>query len=207
MSLQVVLTADIVNSSRLDAGKDQQLIKQLKEIFAKQQLEFYRGDSFQVYISNPEAALKLALLARATAIGLLKEEHPPLTDIRLSLGIGQVQTPVRSLNTAKGAAFVLSGRKFDEISKTSQRLAISTSNPLANEGLAVISDYLDTIFGRMSSKQAEVIAELLKGALQKDVAKKYKKTVSTIHQRLSAARWEEIEKLLQQYKNIIHLIA
>jgi transcriptional regulator with XRE-family HTH domain len=58
----------------------------------------------------------------------------------------------------------------------------------------------------MTSKQAAVIFELLKGESQQQVAAKMKKSKSTINQRVSAGRWPEIEKLLQQYENIINQI-
>jgi hypothetical protein len=208
MAIQAVLTGDIVNSTKLTAAKEAKLSSTLSELFADNgsKFEFYRGDSFQAYVKNPVIALRLALLSRSAAIRLFKEEKIALSDIRISIGIGEVKTPVRSLKTAKGEAFILSGRRFDEIMKNNQRLAISTGNTLANEGLQVIADYLNAIFDVMTGKQAEVIFELLKGEMQKVVAKKFKKTKSTIHQRITAGRWPEIEKLLQQYENIIKQI-
>lgn len=204
--MQAVLTADIVNSTKLNAAKDKKLTQALVDLFADHKIEFFRGDSFQVYIKKPAAALQLALLARASAIRLFKDETMVLCDIRISIGIGKVQLPVRSLKTAKGEAFVLSGRQFDEISKSRQRLAITSPNTLANEGLQVIAAYLNSIFDTMTGKQAEVISELLKGEMQKAVAKKLKKTKSTIHQRITAGRFAEIEFLLRHYENIINQI-
>jgi len=110
---------------------------------------------------------------------------------------------VRTLKTAKGQAFVLSGRALDEITKTNSRLAITTGNELANEGLQVIADYLNSIFRAMTGKQAEVIFRLLKGETQQAVARTLKKTKSTIHQRVISGRWPEIEKLLFQFEKII----
>jgi hypothetical protein len=208
MAIQAVLTGDIVNSTKLTAAKEAKLSSALIELFVDydSKLEFYRGDSFQAYVKKPVNALRLALLSRSAAIKLFKEDKIVLSDIRISIGIGGVTTPVRSLKTAKGEAFILSGRKFDEIIKNHRRLAITTGNTLANEGLQVIADYLNAIFDVMTGKQAEVIFELLKGEMQKVVAKKIKKTKSTIHQRITAGRWPEIEKLLQQYENIIKQI-
>lgn len=207
MAIQAILTGDIVNSTRLSATRDKKLTDMLLEIFLYHKMEFFRGDSFQAYIKDPAEALQLALLARTAAISLFKEEKIVLSDVRISIGIGTVETPVRSLKTAKGEAFLLSGRKFDDMAKSSQRLAISSGNPLANEGLQVIAGYLDTIFEGMTGKQAEVIFELLNGEMQKVVARKIKKTKSTIHQRVTSGRWAEIERLLQQYENIIKLLA
>ena len=207
MTAQAVLTGDIVNSTQLNAAKEKKLTNILINLFVDHKMEFFRGDSFQAYIKEPKEALKLALLSRAAAISLFKDEKNMMSDVRISIGIGKVVTPVRTLKTAKGEAFLLSGRQFDEIAKSNQRLAISISSPVANEGLQVIADYLNAIFDVMTGKQAEVIFELLKGEMQKVVAKKFKKTKSTIHQRITSGRWPEIEKLLQRYENIINQTA
>lgn len=209
MAIHAVLTGDIVNSTKLTAAREAKLSSTLVDLFVDydSNFEFYRGDSFQAYVKEPANALRLALLSRSAAIELFKEEKVVFSDVRISIGIGKVTTPVRSLRTAKGEAFVLSGRKLDEIIKNHQRLSITTSNSLANVGLQVIADYINAIFDAMTGKQAEVIFELLKGEMQKVVAKKIKKTKSTIHQRITSGRWNEIEKLLQQYENIINQIA
>jgi hypothetical protein len=204
--IQAVLTGDIVNSTMLNEAMEKKLANSLRELFTDHKMEFFRGDSFQAYIKEPKQALRLALMARAIAVSLSRDENSFSTDVRISIGLGQVSIPVRSLKTARGEAFILSGRRFDNISKTEQRLAIAVSNPLADEGMQVIADYINAIFDGMTGKQAEVILELLKGEMQKAVARKLKKTKSTIHQRMTAGRWPELEKLLQRYENIINLL-
>jgi hypothetical protein len=207
MALQAVLTGDIVNSTKLTAAQETKLRNLLMDLYPDHKFEFFRGDSFQAYLKQPHEALRLALLSRTAAISLSKKDKIVLSDIRISIGIGKVSTPVRALKTAKGEAFLLSGRQFDDISKSEERLAIATGNALANEGLRVISDYINAIFETMTGKQAEVIFQLLKGEMQQVVAKKLKKTKSTIHQRVTSGRWPEIEKLLQQYENIINQLS
>jgi hypothetical protein len=206
MSIKAILTCDIVNSTKLTAAKEKKLIASVKEIFIQNKIEFFRGDSFQVYIKEPENALVLSLLCRAAAMKLYKEQKAIVADIRISIGIGEVKQPVRALTTAKGEAFLLSGRTFDVMAKSNQRLAITVNNPLASQGLQVITDYINHIFEKISGKQAEVIFELLKGETQQAVAKKIKKTKSTVHQLTTAGQWSQIEKLLQQYANIIKLV-
>jgi hypothetical protein len=203
--IQAVLTGDIVNSTLLNEAKEKKLASSLRELYTDHKMEFFRGDSFQAYIKDPKQALRLALMSRSLTISLFKDDTT-VSDIRISIGLGTVHVPVRSLNTARGEAFILSGRSFDDISKSGQRLAIAISHPIANEGMQVIADYLNAIFEGMTGKQAEVIFELLKGEMQKSVARKLKKTKSTIHQRMVAGRWPEMEKLLQQYENIINLL-
>ena len=203
MGIQAVLTGDIVNSTKLAAAKEKKLFKVLQQVLTPYKFEFYRGDSFQVYIKQAGEALRIALLCRTAAISISQEETNS-SDIRISIGLGQVAAPVKTLGAAKGEAFVLSGRTFDEIAKTDIRLAITTANPLANEGLQVIADYINAIFKVMTAKQASVIFELLTGQTQQTVAGKLKKSKSTINQHVSSGRWAEIEKLLQQYENIIN---
>jgi hypothetical protein len=206
MSIKAILTCDIVNSTKLTPTKENKLIAAINEIFVQQKIEFFRGDSFQVFINEPENALALSLLCRLAAMKLYKEQKIQVADVRISIGIGEVKQPIKVLTTAKGEAFLLSGRTFDEIAKTNQRLAITINNPLASQGLEVITDSINHIFEKVSGKQAEVIFELLNGETQQAVAKKIKKTKSTIHQLTIAGQWPKLEKLLQQYNNIIKLV-
>lgn len=201
--MRAVLTGDIVNSTLLGKAAEKKLLHLLQQLFTAHKLEFYRGDSFQALLQQPEKALRLSLLCRSAAISLRETGPAVRSDFRISIGIGEVISPVRTLATAKGQAFVLSGRAFDELTKTNSRLAITTGNELANDGLQVIADYLNSIFGAMTGKQAEVIFPLLKGETQQAVAHKLKKTKSTIHQRVISGRWHEIAKLLLQFEKII----
>ncbi|MFT3935569.1 MAG: hypothetical protein QM726_18220 [Chitinophagaceae bacterium] len=207
MAIQAVLTADIVNSTGLGRVAEKKMIKSLRLLLQEQQFEFYRGDSFQVYVKEAGAALRLALLCRTAAIYIAEAEAEVSSDIRISIGIGTVKMPVTTPGTGKGDAFVLSGRAFDELAINDTRLAIASNNILAGLGLQVIADYINAIFKNMTGKQAVVIFELLKGGTQQTVAAKLKKSKSTVHQHVTAGRWPEIEKLLLQYENIIHQLS
>lgn len=204
MRIQAVLTADIVNSTQLGPVAERKLLKLLQQLLAPYRFEFYRGDSFQVYIKNGGAALQTALLCRAAAIGLATDGTSHFSDVRISIGLGTVKEPVNALGTAKGEAFVLSGRAFDEMIQQDTRLAIISAHELANEGLQVIAAYINAIFKVMTGKQAGVIFEMLKGQTQLAVAAKLKKSTSTINQHISAGRWPEIEQLLKHYQNIVN---
>lgn len=207
MAIHAVITGDIVNSTGLPPSMEKKLTNVIRKLFEGTTFEFYRGDSFQVFMQDPASALLQSLLCRTAAISLHEANEEMITDIRLCIGIGSVKLPIRSIATAKGQAFVLSGRSFDGISKTDKRLAIVSGNAIANIGLEVASDYINSIFGNMTGKQAAVIFELLQGKTQQEIAVKLKKSKSTIHQRTSAARWNEIQKILEQYKGFIkHLI-
>ena len=206
MAIQAVLTGDIVNSTQLSPAAGKKLLTQLHQVLGAHQYEFYRGDSFQVYLRDAAPALQLALLCRTAAMGIAGVAGPPASDVRLSIGIAATKPPAALLGASKGEAFIVSGRAFDEMLQQGSRLAITSINALANEGLDVIAAYINAIFKMMTGKQAMVIFELLKGDTQQAVAQKLKKSKSTVHQHVTAGRWPEIEKLLQQYTNIVKLI-
>ena len=204
-SIHAVLTGDIVNSTLLGADLEELLLKELKQALSPYLIEFYRGDSFQAYLKDPEGALRVALLCRALAISLTAtEEQPALADIRISIGIGPVALPVRAPGTARGEAFLLSGRGLDEIQKTERRLSISSGSAMADIGFGVMADYLDTIYRKMTAKQAAAIIWLLEGVTQQEAAAKLNKSKSTVSQLAAAGSWNEIERILQQFEMLIN---
>ncbi len=202
--MQAVLTGDIVNSTKLPPAKEKALVKLLEQELKSYKYEFYRGDSFQVLVKEAGDSLRIALLCRTAAIGITENNE---ADIKVSIGLGEVDDRIKTLGSAKGEAFIISGRAFDELEKTGSRLVISTANTMANLSLQVVADYVNSIYSRMTSKQAKVIFELLKGGLQQNVVKKLKKSKSTISQHANSGRWTEIEKILNQYELLVKEIS
>ena len=204
MVLSAVITADIVNSTKLSKAEYKRLMKSLEEILQSYQHEFFRGDSFQVFVKSPDQALRVLLQARTVAMKL-SESSP--SDIRASIGIGQVKLPVKSFQTASGDVFILSGRSFDKMVKDERLIIVSDEkNKAVNLGLKLISQFIDYLFQRLTFKQAAVVYELLMDHSQIDTAKKLKKSQATIHKHIQAAGWPQTEKLLTDYKELIALI-
>ena len=205
-TIGAVLTADVVNSTKLSATQDKRLLEKLENILKPHGHEFYRGDSFQTFLTAPEA-LRLALACRAAAIELTtKDDAEVRGDIRISIGIGELSLPITSLGSAKGEAFVLSGRELDDLQKGDRRLTIVCCNAIANVGFQVMSEYLDDIFHTMTGKQADIIAELLSGVTQQQLTISREKAKSTISELANAGRWPAIESILQQYEKLVKLI-
>jgi hypothetical protein len=205
MALSAVITADIVNSTQLSKTEYKKLLKNLEVLLQPHQHEFFRGDSFQVFLKSPNDALKVLLQART--IAMKSDTSSTLSDIRASIGIGTVKLPVKSFQTAVGDVFVLSGRAFDKLAKD-ERLTIvcDEKNKAVNLGLSLVSQFIDYLFQRLTFKQAAVVDELLMDRTQIDTAKRLKKSQATIHKHTQAAGWPELEKLLAQYKELIALI-
>jgi hypothetical protein len=204
--MNAVITGDIVNSTRLIPAEEKRLIDGLSKLLKPFPFTFYRGDSFQVYIPDSGQALTIALQCRTLAIGFRPEAAEKITDLRMAIGLGEVNQPVNYPGSASGEAFLLSGRIFDEMEKTGPRLFIGSAIELANAGLDVLADYIDAICRRMTVKQAVVIFELLLGQSQQETALKLKKSRSTVNQHVTAGGWDELEKLIGQYRHLINLL-
>ncbi|MFT4156000.1 hypothetical protein [Parafilimonas sp.] len=202
--LQAVITADIVNSTRMNKKQETQLLQTLEGLFADQPHEFFRGDSFQVLVLQPALSLQLALLCRTAAIALEPESRP--FDIRMGIGIGYGAGNTGHLWQSKEEAFILSGRAFDTLAGTNSRMAMAAADPVAAEALQVISLYLDAICAGITGRQAATVHYLLQGQSQQAAAQQLQKSPSTIHQHLKAARWPEMQVILQHYQNIITLM-
>jgi len=201
-----IITADIVNSTKLSKAEYKKLMKSLTTVLQEHQHEFFRGDSFQVLVKSPNDALQVLLQARTAAMKL-SEASMPVTDIRASIGIGQLKLPVKSFQTASADVFILSGRAFDKMPKA-ERLTIvcDEKNKAVNLGLKIISQFIDYLFLRLTFKQAAVVYELLMERTQVDTANRLKKSQATIHKHAQSAGWPQIEKLLIEYKNLVPLI-
>ncbi|HEV2352651.1 MAG TPA: hypothetical protein VGR89_00270 [Puia sp.] len=206
-SLHAVLTADIVNSTRLGDLAEEELLHSIKRELSPHQVEFYRGDSFQAYVEKPEGSLRLALLCRALAIGLPTEEQGITgTDIRISIGLGTVLHPVQAPGVAKGDAFIRSGRGLDAIQGTDRRMAIISGHDIADIGLEAMANHLDDIYRHMTPKQAAAIAWLLKGATQQEATAQLSKSKSTVSQLVNAGNWGQIEEILKLFQSLIKLL-
>ena len=204
--LSAVITADIVNSTKLSKPEYKKLVKSLTVVLQPHQYEFFRGDSFQVLIKSAEEAFKILLQTRTSAMKL-SGASMPTADIRASIGIGNIKFPVKSFQTASGDVFVLSGRSFDKLPKEERLIMVCDEKHKAiNLGLKLTSQFIDYHFQRLTFKQAAVVHELLMNRTQIDTAKRLKKSQATVHKHTQSAGWPEIEKLLEDYKNLIALI-
>lgn len=206
-STKAVLTADIVNSTLMD-GKDlNDLIVMIRSEFKQSKVssEFYRGDSFHLLTEIEDAfemALKLRVLARQVA-NVGAGGH---ADIRIAIGLGKVQDGIKSMALGKGEAFLLSGRELDLITKSQVRLSIRCSDSKIDPGLEAVALLADMILKDLSSKQAEVLSELLMGYTQMEVALKLKKSQSTINKLAQAGNWSQLEKASQIYRKLAFYI-
>jgi len=195
--MNAAITADIVNSTLLSKVQYGKLINLIKELFKGDDLEVYRGDSFQVLVYNADEALYKSLQARLAAINCSDQKR---IDIRMSISLGEPKSFDKSIGSNMDELFVRSGRYFDNFKNSTRRLYIASGNDSIDFTFEIIAEYIDSLMETVTPKQAEVLGYMLAGKSQVEIAKLLNKTTATINQHVKTSRYTEFESMLSKFK-------
>lgn len=217
--VKAVITGDIINSSGLEQHVFADLMKQLDEFIVQLNENFevigelYRGDSIQLLIHQPKDALKIALLLKTFVKGIaLKQQiklnseeiqqlhNKPMGDIRIAIGIGEIDDVKEKLSVSQGEAFQLSGRLLDGM-KNKQTLAIKT-NDLHTDFLETSISMLDWQMSTTTPSQNEVLYYKLEGFTEVQIANFVGVNQSAVNQRSNAAGWSVINDFIQKFEKV-----
>jgi hypothetical protein len=208
-TLEAVLTGDVVRSSLLPDEVFGYLANRIeamaKSVEAADFNGFYKGnDGFQCRVPDARQGLRLALRMRTVAIGIgTREEGVPMTDLRVSIGIGPVAEAGASEGRTLGAAWVLSGRGLESLKRGDRRHWVEGTDPRTNLAFEAVSRFLDFIFTKLTVKQAEVMELLLQGMTQTEVAQRLSKSQSTVSSHVQAMGWREVDAALRLYSEAV----
>jgi hypothetical protein len=195
MNKVAILTGDVVDSTKLLPAKRAELARLLRDVlsFVSQNgiYDIYRGDSFQVQISDPIQSLRKSVQIRCKLRQAFVQEKKPVIDARISIGIGSVTYQASRVSESDGEAYQLSGRTLDTMKDS--RLQIKTGDATFNEWIDAICLLLDVVISGWSAQQSEVIYELLNGERQQDIANKIGITQASVNDRLKTAHWHALE--------------
>ena len=190
--MKAVITADIVNSTKIKEDNRYLLIEEINKIIQDLQVlsplkcEMYRGDSFQVVVVDVKYSLEIAVLIR---LGLKKSnllERGKL-DARMAIGVGDISFEHKQVILSDGEAFRLSGRTFELLNK--RRLLIATSVDNVNELLNVMLAFIDDLVINLSSTQSRYLYDsLLYNISQVELANMYNTTQPNIAKHLKSAK-------------------
>ena len=178
--LYAVLTGDVVASKKVFDEKRESVAAILQRVFPESiskyahnvhgEIDVFRGDSWQVLLSNPVHSLRVALLFRA---GLISEG----IDTRVSIGIGTVDhVPEGRISSGVGEAFTRSGGGLDRLGRRTKmahpnRMHVSLSvDETIGEMLGAIVRLIDSIATGWSTKQALAVRGALLGLSQEEIA-------------------------------------
>lgn len=222
---KAVITADIVHSSKMTNEERKLLYTKVEEVLRvtdqdfKTKSEIYRGDSFQCLVQHPKLALRVALIIKTFIRSLnLSEAHEVrsitgkrpkqtiifplwLFDVRMAIGIGNVEMPMHNLSNSDGTAFQLSGRLLDELKDSKQRFAIA-SNDHNQKHLEIEAALLDAIIGKATALQCEVIYYKLLYYTETQIAKELNVQQAAVNQRSISGNWNVINRFVKYFEDI-----
>ena len=195
-----VLTGDIVNSSVLDKTQKSFIQNGIEQFMHEGILlrpRFYRGDSFQL-AAKPMDALLLALKFRMEV-----RRKNDASDLRISIGIGEVATWNDDVLLADGPAFERSGKNLDKLKKKDLHIIVVTGNKELDRELETYCFMADVLLKSLSSVQANVLFYKLNGISQEQVGEILQISQPSVSKTLKAANWKVLEKFLERYQQII----
>lgn len=159
-----VLTGDLVHSTRMPADHLQALMAALAEEAdhvrrwtspASPRMERYRGDGWQLALTEPAHALRAGLLLRAS---LKRVDQDVDTRIAFGLGEGVVET---KLAESRGRAFERSGRQLERIKGADRWAVVGDPGDLPFLPLLhALFAACEALCSDWTSKQADVFARI-----------------------------------------------
>jgi len=219
--LYAVLTGDLIGSRQLKSGGISyiELLNKSLEYVGEGYRRppfIYRGDSFQGITSEPESALKDAILLRLRLIsGFKVEEKGPRIDARVSIGVGEIDHlpdegydlgglgGLADLGEMNGEAFEYSGLQLDRIKKEGQNLAVKTPWEETNRELDIYCRMIDRLIERWTKKKCEAVMHRLEGHTLHEIGEMLNIDGSAVHYRLAQTDYEIVELIIQRYSDII----
>ena len=208
MKIHAVITGDIVRSESIGLDKRDLLLNMLRHIHNELQslsamkMEIYRGDSFQIIVSNPAQSLRIASMIRTYLIGNTPKGEKGTWDARISIGIGSIDYNGESIVVSDGEAFKLSGRGLDSIEKS--RLAVATCWNEVNEEVNASIGFVDNLISSLSANQAQLLYLAIAEQLpQVEIEAKTGKSQQNISKTLNAAKEPLLSRYLNRFETLI----
>lgn len=191
-----VITGDIVNSREINSKIWMNLLKNcfLKQGKEPKTWQIYRGDSFQLKVAA-EDALDVVFEIK-TVVKTIQD-----LDVRLAVGIGEMDYNAKKITESNGTAFVNSGECFENLKK--QTLAIQSNSENFDSIFNAILHLVNFTANNWTVKTAEIIKIALENpnVNQMELAEMLnRKNQSTISAALKRGAYDELKTVLNLYK-------
>jgi hypothetical protein len=205
-----VLTGDIIESSQLLPERIERartIITEAALRFQQKEAEvvhgkpeFFRGDAWQLLLTEPHLALRVALLIRA----LLRAKLD--VDTRISIGLGGVDNISRTPTSLwTGEAFTLSGRALDKMTGYFDMTgALPERAGVLAQWLPVTLHLCNTLVRSWTRRQAEIIgcALTLDDPTHERIARALRPRVKkqTVTDSLRGADWRALQEPITAFE-------
>lgn len=216
--MKAVITADIVDYSKLDQKQADKVLQVFYDLFDKAKgarsnvadgFSIRRGDNVQVEIEDPVKALRIALMLKTAvkriSFDKVKKRRSPV-DARIAIGVGEVDAERDSVNTSFGEAYLLSGRTLDSMKKAKRLIEIRTGDKETDRELSTELRLLEVIMNNWKITSADVLFLTLSGLDEKQVSQELGISQPAVNQRKKVAGWNAVNALLKRYEELIEKI-
>ncbi len=180
-----------------------QSIPSVVSIIEEVGMDIFRGDGFQIRISDASKAINIALAIRAYLRSNVVGSGDGALDARLAVGIGTLDFESDRLSTSDGEAYRLSGRLLDRMDRA--RLEVSTPWQSVNEELELTTAFADDIISSWTPSQSKIILlSLLTNKNHPELSQELGVTRQTVDKSLRASKEELIKAYIRRFEKIIN---
>jgi len=203
--LYAVITGDIIGFSKLPKEQRQGLdliMKKGSEAVRKAfkgavplGADVFRGDSWQLLISDAALSLRVGLFLRAYLRAAIGAGASKL-DTRMAIGVGTVDfVPDDRVSKGDGEAYRYSGNGLEQMPRASS-MCFRYPRREMEDPLDVLVHLLDVLAMNWSDKQALAITGALQGLKQEKIGSLWKPPITqqSVNRHLQRAGWPAIEK-------------
>ena len=206
-----VITGDIIGSSKLSDQYRKKLYdimkaggSELRQIYPKDtiplDIDIFRGDSWQLLISDPKTCIRLGLLYRL----YIKAYMQDLVDTRMSIAVGRISfIPDNRVGEGEGRAFFLSGEGLESMPPyCSMAFSIDPRDSINSEVLNSIVVLIDAIVSNLTEKQSLALYGALLNLTQKKVASLWDPPIKqqTVAKLLKKAQLHHLESVIKGFE-------
>lgn len=195
-----VITGDIIGSRQQQSEHWVEDLKKILAPFGKtpNQWEVYRGDEFQIEVSNPEDALLAAILVKAHLRAIK-------SDARMSIGFGDKTHNAERISESNGSAFIHSGELFETLKKQKVTLALRTGNIDFDEKINLMLQLALTFMDSWLVQSAEFVAVAIENPnlSQEELGQKLGINQAAVSRRQKRAQFDLVMNLDRYFRKQI----
>jgi len=185
--MKAVITGDIINSRSHPTELWLEALQETLNTVGQEPKawEIYRGDSFQIMLDPDQSILK-ALQIKAT----IKQFEN--LDVRLGVGIGEIDYQSDKITSSNGSAFFRSGESFEALKK--QNFLITSGNKHFDDSINTMLSLAMFAANRWTPTVSKVVKLALErpGLKQQELASLLQKSQSNISEALKRGAFDEI---------------
>lgn len=204
-----VITGDVIASSGLAAAARKRLPATIESISDKligwhgadqvSPIAIFGGDSWQLLLAIPSAALRTAIFVRAALWA-----SPLEVDTRLAIAIGGIDfVPAGGIEQADGEALRMSGRLLSELSGRSGSMGFECHDQTLSRHWDLVACLIDGLVRtNWTPNRARAVSGALRGLTGVQIGELWPTPISkqTVGRHLTEVAWEALERAVTEYE-------